>query len=152
MVYHTLHKSVIVNTSLDKAWDFINNPRNLNAITPSNMEFRIISELPEKMFNGLMIAYKVKIPVLGLTNWVSEIKHINEPYSFVDEQRLGPYKLWYHYHEIKKAPNGVEIIDKVYYRLPYGIFGRIAHIFFIKKTLQTIFIHRNKMFKELLEK
>jgi ligand-binding SRPBCC domain-containing protein len=40
------------------------------------------------------------IPFFGRRKWVAEMKYIREPFSFVDEQRVGPYKLWYHYHEL----------------------------------------------------
>jgi ligand-binding SRPBCC domain-containing protein len=151
MEYYTLHKRIKVKTTLNDAWNFIKNPENLNAITPDDMEFRIISDVPETMYNGLTIAYKVKIPYLGVRDWLSEIKHIRLPYAFVDEQRIGPYKLWYHYHEIKKVEGGVEIIDDVKYQLPYGIFGRLAHALFVRKTLEKIFEYRNMKFKEMLE-
>ena len=116
------------------------------------MSFRIVSELPVEMYNGLTIAYRVKIPYYGYSDWLSEIKHIREPYAFVDEQRSGPYKMWYHYHEIKEVKEGVQIIDKVHYRLPFGFFGKLAHLLFVRRTLMHIFDFRNRKFKELLEK
>jgi ligand-binding SRPBCC domain-containing protein len=88
---------------------------------------------------------------LGYRDWLSEIKHIREPYAFVDEQRSGPYKLWYHYHELKEVSGGVEVIDKVHYQIPFGYFGKIAHILFVRRTLMQIFDYRNVMFKKLLE-
>jgi ligand-binding SRPBCC domain-containing protein len=151
MRFHTINKSVIVKTSLNKAWEFIRNPENLNLITPENMDFRIVSDLPGKMFNGLTIAYRVKIPFMGITDWLTEIKHIREPYAFVDEQRVGPYKLWYHYHELEAVDGGIKIIDKVHYQLPFGIFGHVAHLLFVRRTLMKIFDYRNVKFKELLE-
>ncbi|MFB6319682.1 hypothetical protein [Saccharicrinis sp. FJH54] len=151
MRFHTINKSVIVKTSLQKAWEFIHNPENLNLITPEDMDFRIVSDLPESMFNGLTIAYRVKIPVLGITDWLTEIKHIRAPYAFVDEQRIGPYKLWYHYHELVEVEGGVKIIDRVHYQLPFGFIGHIAHLIFVRRTLMKIFDFRNVKFRELLE-
>lgn len=150
MRFQTINKSIVVNTSLDKAWEFIRNPENLNLITPENMDFRIVSDLPDTMFNGLTIAYRVKIPVLGLTDWLTEIKHIREPYTFVDEQRVGPYRFWYHYHELQEVDGGIKITDKVHYTLPFGIFGHIAHILFVRRTLMKIFDYRNEKFTEFL--
>ena len=55
-----------IPTDLITAWDFISSPRNLKRITPDYMGFEIIlKELPEKMYPGMIIAYKVS-PVLGL--------------------------------------------------------------------------------------
>ena len=60
----------------------------------------------------------------------------------MDEQRYGPYKLWHHKHFFNKIEDGVEMIDVVDYRLPFGILGRMAHTFFIKKKLNQIFDYR----------
>jgi ligand-binding SRPBCC domain-containing protein len=67
------------------------------------MVFEIVSNLPEEMHEGLLVEYRVGIPLLGKQTWLSELKHIRERHSFVDEQLIGPYKLWYHYHEISKV-------------------------------------------------
>ena len=149
---YTLKRSIVVPTTIEEAWDFIRRPQNLNLITPEDMEFKIISEVPEEMYNGLIVKYIVKIPVMGSQEWVSEIKHVREGRSFVDEQRIGPYKLWYHYHEVEEVENGVLFTDEVSYEVPYSIFGKIAHKVFIGKTLDRIFNYRNDRFKELLSR
>jgi ligand-binding SRPBCC domain-containing protein len=92
----------------------------------------------------------VKLPVLGLQPWLSELKHIREGCSFVDEQKIGPYKLWYHYHGIEEVPEGVRFVDRIAYEVPFGIIGRIAHGLFIKRTLERIFDYREQRLKELL--
>lgn len=149
---YTLKRSIVVPTTLEEAWDFIRRPQNLNLITPDDMEFQIVSEVPEEMYNGLIVKYIVNIPVMGSQEWVSEIKHVREMRSFVDEQRIGPYKLWYHYHEIEEVEGGILFTDEVTYEVPYGIFGKIAHGVFIGKTLDRIFNYRNERFKELLSR
>ena len=96
---YQLNRSQVIETTLEKAWDFIRSPANLNKITPPNMVFKILSDVPKSMYNGLIIRYKIKIPLIGEQNWVSEIKHIKDGESFVDEQKVGPYLFWHHYHE-----------------------------------------------------
>ncbi len=152
MKTYNISSTITVKTTLKKAWEFIQNPEILNRITPPDIHFKIITDIPEKIYNGLIINYNVKIPFMGFTHWISEIKHVEEPYQFVDEQRVGPYKIWYHQHQLKEIPGGVEVIDNVIYVLPYGIFGTMAHFFFVKRQLNRIFDYRNKLFKELLEK
>ena len=71
-------------------------------------------------------------------------KHIREGRSFVDEQRLGPYRFWYHYHEIRPAEDGVLLIDRVFYQPPFGILGRLLHRLYIRKTLERIFSYRRE--------
>ena len=149
---YILHEKLIVNTTLEKAWSFISRPANLNEITPDDMDFNIMSDLPDEMYNGLIIRYKIKIPFLGTQEWVSEIKHISPNRSFVDEQRKGPYKFWFHYHEVREVEGGVELTDTIHYDIPFWIFGKIAHVLFVRRMLQNIFNHRKMKFGELLNK
>ena len=76
---------------------------------------------------GMIISYRIH-PIFRLRlSWVTEITHVQEPHSFVDEQRFGPYKFWHHQHRFREVPGGVEIRDIVNYALPFGPLGRIAH-------------------------
>lgn len=147
---YTLHKETFVKTSMETAWEFIRNPANLNLITPDDMAFEIITELPEDMIEGMLVEYRVKIPVMGMRPWLSELKNIIPGRSFVDEQKIGPYKLWHHYHAIEPADNGVLFTDHVVYEVPFGFIGKWAHSLFIGKTLERIFTYREERLDELL--
>ena len=148
---YTLYREHVVKTDIDSAWDFIRSPRNLDAITPDDMPFEIVTELPDIMYNGLLIEYRIGIPFIGKQTWLTEIKHIRDHHSFVDEQRSGPYKLWYHYHEIHPYGKDVRFIDRVTYILPLGPLGPIVYYFYVKKQLQNIFDYRAKAISKLLE-
>lgn len=149
---YQLYREQYVDTDIDVAWDFISSPSNLDAITPDDMAFEIVSELPDKMFNGQLIEYRVGIPLLGRQTWVSELKHIRPGQSFVDEQRIGPYKLWYHYHEVRMHGRGVRFIDRVHYSLPFGLLGALAHPLYVKGQLEYIFDYREGAINELLSR
>ena len=141
---HTLHREQTIPTSIDVAWDFISSPANLDAITPPDLSFEIVTEVPPVMYNGLLIEYRVGIPLLGKQTWLTELKHIREGHSFVDEQRIGPYKLWYHYHEITEVEDGVRFVDRVNYVMPFGPLGEIARWIYVKRQLQHIFDYRRE--------
>ncbi|MFU8849004.1 MAG: SRPBCC family protein [Opitutales bacterium] len=147
---HTLYREQTIATEIDDAWSFISSPANLDRITPPDMSFEIVTALPEVMYNGLLIEYRVGIPLIGKQTWLTELKHIREGHSFVDEQRIGPYKLWYHYHEITEVPEGVRFVDRVNYILPFGPLGGIAHALYVKKELQRIFDYRKKAMEQHL--
>lgn len=149
---HQLYREQIIRTDLDTAWAFIRSPRNLDAITPDDMVFEIVSTLPDEMYDGLLIEYKVGIPIIGKQRWLTELKHIKDRHSFVDEQRIGPYKIWYHYHEIQEVEGGVRFIDRVNYVMPFGIFGEIARSIYVRKELERIFAYRQQAMPKLLEK
>ena len=135
--------------SVDKAWEFLSNPKNLKEITPKHMNFRILSGADRTIFAGQIIQYKVT-PMLGIsTKWVTEITHVKDKEYFVDEQRFGPYALWHHKHFIKKIDGGVEMEDVIDYKIPFGIIGQIVHPIIVKNKLKQIFKYRENKLKEL---
>lgn len=128
--------------SIHAAWDFFSDPRRLAEITPPWLGFRVTSDLPERMYAGMIVTYQVRpfgrIPV----NWVTEITHVQAPFLFVDEQRCGPYRLWHHQHLFKENAGGVEMTDLVHYALPYGPLGRLLNRFSVAQRLHEIFNFR----------
>ena len=149
MAFYQLIKKQFVPAPLNEVWDFISSPGNLKEITPDYMGFNITSEnLPEKMYPGMIITYKVR-PFLGLPmNWVTEITHVAYNKYFVDEQRVGPYALWHHQHFIESHQNGVLMTDIVSYKPPLGFLGSIANALFIRRQLEGIFAYRERALKK----
>lgn len=147
---HTLRTTQILNTSIDTAWEFFSNPANLSKITPPELNFTVLTETPAKIYPGLMISYKVH-PLLGIPmRWLTEITQVEEGKFFVDEQRVGPYRIWHHEHHFKALEDGrVEMRDIVTYVLPFGILGNLVHPFLVKPQLAKIFGFREKVVNEL---
>ena len=146
---YQLKRTQFVKTDLQTCWDFFSSPKNLKEITPEYMGFDVLVELPEKLYEGLMIEYIVR-PLLGIPmKWITEIKYVHDKQFFVDEQRKGPYKIWHHEHHFKEVEGGVEMTDIVSYEIPLGILGRIAHPIIVKKKLEEIFDYRFKRVDEL---
>lgn len=146
MKIYQLKSSQILPISLPTAWNFFSDPKNLSKITPKWLNFEITSNLPERMYAGLIITYKVR-PMLNIPQtWVTEITHVYEPNYFVDEQRFGPYKMWHHEHSFTEIPGvGVEMRDLVTYALPFGFLGRIANTLFVRKKVLEIFKYRKEV-------
>ena len=145
MGFYQFKRSLKINASVNEVWDFISSPKNLKEITPEYMGFDITTtNLPEKMYPGMMISYIVK-PILGIkTLWVTEITHVQEQKYFVDEQRVGPYAIWHHEHVIEKTDEGVLMTDIVSYKPPFGFLGSLANKLFIQRKLNEIFDYRTK--------
>lgn len=144
----TLNKKQVLPISLDEAWAFFSNPYNLEKITPASMAFSIKNDVSDKIYNGMIIKYTVT-PLFGIKcGWLTEIKHVNPPYLFVDEQRKGPYRLWYHQHHFKSVKNGVEIVDIVHYAPPGGVLSGVINNLVIKHKLETIFNHRYQVIEK----
>ncbi len=149
MAYYQLIEKQRIPATMEEVWDFISSPANLKDITPSYMGFDITTKnLPEKMYPGMIIGYKVS-PVLGIKmGWLTEITHVEHLHRFVDEQRMGPYKMWHHQHTIKEVEGGVEMEDIVTYQPPFGFLGAIANTLLIKGQLKEIFDYRFKAVEE----
>jgi len=150
MAFYQFKKTQEINSSIEKVWDFISNPKNLKKITPDYMGFDIVSEnIPSKMYEGMIIAYKVS-PVFGLkTTWVTEITNCKENKYFVDEQRVGPYKIWHHQHILESTKNGVLMTDIISYQPPFGVLGKLANAIIIKRKLKEIFDYRTVVIQEI---
>jgi ligand-binding SRPBCC domain-containing protein len=145
---YTLKTEQFLPVTIDEAWDFFSNPGNLAKITPEEMGFIITSGTLEQMFAGQIITYKIGIFPGIKTNWVTEITQVKEKAFFIDEQRFGPYKMWHHEHHFASTENGVLMTDRVTFKIPFGIFGRLAYLIFIKKKLYQIFSFRAKMLSD----
>ena len=143
MAYTQIIRKQIIKSDINTLWNFISSPENLEKITPKWMSFEITSKnLSKKMYAGMIISYKVK-PVLNIPmKWITEITHVQEKEYFVDEQRLGPYKMWHHEHKLEKTKEGILMTDIITYIPPFGVFGRIINYFFIKKRVNKIFDYR----------
>ena len=149
MKIYTLHKKQFLPITVDRAWEFLSNPKNLKVITPDYMGFHILSGADRPMFAGQIVQYIVT-PVMGIkTKWVTEITHVVDKHYFVDEQRFGPYALWHHKHFIKAVDGGVEMEDVIDYKLPFGILGQLVHPVLVKPKLEEIFNYRAKKLEEL---
>ena len=150
MGFYQFNREQFIDKPIEEVWDFISSPKNLKTITPDYMGFDITSEdTPEKMYQGMIISYKVS-PILGIkTTWVTEITHLEKLKYFVDEQRVGPYKLWHHQHILEPKNKGTLMKDIVSYQPPFGMIGSIANELIIKNKLKEIFAYRTKIIDEL---
>jgi ligand-binding SRPBCC domain-containing protein len=145
-----LEREVVLNVDPQTLWSFIATPLNLNLLTPPDLQFAILSDVPEKMYDGLLLRYEITLPLIGKQHWLTEIREIVDGVSFVDEQRAGPYKSWHHRHVISAEDDGrSRMRDEVRYRLPFGVAGVVAHQVWVKSQLERIFNYREQKLGEL---
>lgn len=150
MGFYQFKRTQSLKQPIEKLWDFVSNPKNLKTITPDYMGFDIrTKDLPDQMYEGMIIGYRVS-PVLGIkTTWVTEITHIKPGTYFVDEQRAGPYKLWHHQHFLEAVDGGTLMRDIVSYQPPFGLLGSIANKILIQQKLAAVFDYRQKVMDEM---
>jgi ligand-binding SRPBCC domain-containing protein len=151
MKIFTIKAKQDITISIDEAWNFFSNPNNLPKITPPWLNLKVTSELPDKMYEGMIITYKV-YPFLGITsNWVTEITTVKEKTFFIDEQRFGPYKFWHHQHHFKEIDEGVEMKDIVSYALPLDPLSRLLNNILVEKKVEGIFSFRKGLLEDLFQ-
>tara|TARA_B100000780_G_scaffold262631_1_gene215922 strand:+ start:3833 stop:4300 length:468 start_codon:yes stop_codon:yes gene_type:complete len=149
MKIYTFHRKQKLPITLNEAWEFLSNPRNLSTLTPKEMNFTIISNDDKPMYAGQVIQYSVT-PIAGIkAKWISEITHLVDGKYFVDLQLYGPYAFWHHKHFIHEIDGGVEMEDIIDYKVPLGILGQIFHPFLVKPKLEEIFRYRQKKLIEI---
>ena len=146
---HQLYREQQLNCNLKEAWEFFSSANNLSKITPKEMNFVVLTQLPnDHIYKGMIIDYFVS-PLLGIKmSWQTEITEVDHEKSFTDFLKKGPYKLWNHKHEFFENEEGVLMKDTITYELPMGILGELAHRLFVRKKLEHIFSYR----KSVLEK
>jgi len=145
MAIYTFTRTQVVEMPLEECWRFFSDPRNLSKITPPDLGFTVHSELPEEVYPGLMIRYTVsplwRIPMA----WLTEITQVEKPHHFVDEQRIGPYRIWHHEHFFGALEDGrTEVRDLVHYVPPFGPLGALLEPFLIRPQLTRIFDFREQ--------
>ncbi|MDJ0766909.1 MAG: SRPBCC family protein [Myxococcota bacterium] len=145
---YILERHQFVPGDLSTIFEFFENPHNLSKITPPWLNFRVDSASDEEVRIGTEISYKIKWFGLSL-RWKSRITEYESNARFADKMILGPYKSWYHVHQFRSVPGGVEIVDTVKYRLPFGPVGRLAHFLIVSKQLKSIFDYRKQTIERL---
>ena len=102
------------------------------------------------MYPGMMIRYRVS-PLFGIPmTWVTEITQVDIGRFFVDEQRVGPYRMWHHEHHFRDLGDGrIEMFDRVTYQLPFGWLSESVHTLVVKPQIEGIFAYREKVVNSL---
>lgn len=145
---YALTRSQWVPGSIDKVFAFFQDPRNLETITPDGMRFQIVRLEPERIQQGMLITYRMRI--FGLpARWVTLIEQWEPNSHFTDLQLNGPYILWHHTHTFVEENGGVRLGDEVRYRLPFGLIGVLMHSALIRRQLEYIFDYRTAKIAEL---
>ena len=146
---HYLHREQVIPAPMEAVWAYFCDPKNLNKITPSDMNFEIVQGGDAAMYEGQIIEYRVEF-IRGVRSlWLTEIAHVREREYFVDEQRVGPYRFWYHEHIFEVVPNGTKMTDRVTYAIPFGILGDVVNTVWISRRLKNIFDFRKRKIAEL---
>jgi ligand-binding SRPBCC domain-containing protein len=138
---YRLRRSQTIARPLREVFAFFADARNLEAITPPFLRFRITTPAPIEMRVGARIDYRLSL--WGVTlGWRTRITAFEPDARFVDEQESGPYAYWHHLHEFEADGARTRMQDEVTYRLPLGPLGALVHALWVERQLRTIFDYR----------
>lgn len=139
---HVLERTQRLPLPPDEAFEFFGDAFNLEAITPSWLNFRVITPRPIEMKAGALIEYKLRLHAIPV-RWKTEIQEWDPGVRFRDVQLKGPYALWDHTHTFEADGDGGTLMrDRVIYRIPLGPLGEIAHRIFVRRDVERIFDYR----------
>jgi len=139
-----LERHQIIPRPRAEVFAFFEDARNLEAITPGFLRFRVVTPGAIEMKPGALIDYRLSLFGIPFT-WRTEIAEYVPRERFVDRQLRGPYAVWHHTHSFEDDPRGTRMTDRVHYEIPFGPLGSIAGALFVHRTVRSIFDHRAKV-------
>jgi ligand-binding SRPBCC domain-containing protein len=136
--------SFVVNSSIDRVWEFYTDIKHLEIITPREMKLKITNATSQKLTQGSEIWLEGKL-VITMKRWHSIIKSLS-PYQYVDEMLTGPFKKWRHSHifyaiTINNNQKQTEVIDDVEFEFPYSPIGKLFEAYAYSR-IRKLFDHR----------
>ncbi|MEJ7825430.1 MAG: SRPBCC family protein [Solirubrobacteraceae bacterium] len=150
---HTLRREQRLPGPPEKVFGFFGDARNLEAITPPLLRFRVMDSGAHaiRMAPGTLIRYRLRVHGVPV-GWLTAIREWDPPHRFVDEQLRGPYALWHHTHSFEALADGGTLMrDVVRYALPFGPLGELARRLFVARDVEAIFDYRAQRIVELVD-
>jgi len=146
---HTLRREQRLPAPRATAFAFFADARNLEAITPPLLRFRVVTPEPIVMGTGTLISYRLRVRGVPLS-WLTAIGEWDPPHRFVDEQLRGPYALWHHTHAFEADGDTTIMRDTVRYAIGFGPLGTVAERLLVRRDLEAIFDYRAERVRALL--
>ncbi len=109
--YH-LHREIWVPQPIAPVFDFFSRAENLGRITPSWLNFHMLTPTPVEMRAGTILEYRLRVHGVPI-RWRTRIEQWDPPHGFVDVQEKGPYRLWRHTHRFVPSGAGTTVTDDV---------------------------------------
>src|SRR6202162_2099971 len=158
--------------SMEHVFLFFANPRNLPRIMPPETRTELVhlklvppaASAPEgaTIDRNLLAGARSQIvtsfrvfPFLRFrAEWLAEITEFEWNHHFADVQKKGPFKSFHHRHElVAETRNGVigtVVRDRITYKLGFGLLGKLAQRFFVRRQLRRTFEYRQQALERLL--
>jgi ligand-binding SRPBCC domain-containing protein len=149
---HVLRREQRLAAPPSAVFPFFADPRNLEAITPPLLGFRLLTPEPVSMGVGTFLQYALRVHGVPV-RWDTLIQEWEPPHRFVDVQVRGPYRLWHHTHSLRAVDGGTATLmrDTVRYSVGFGVLGEVARRALVRRDLEAIFAFRAETVPALVE-
>jgi len=148
MADHILEWRVWVPRPRVEVFAFFADPANLARITPPTARPRLTIPVPPLQAGSV---FDLRVRWFGLpVRWRVFIREYDPPFRFVDVQVRGPFARWEHRHRFLEEDGGTLVEDRVTYRLPLGVLGRLAHALLVRRQLRATWAYRDRCLGALL--
>jgi hypothetical protein len=144
MRVHVLEREQRLPGSPHDGFAFFADARNLEAITPPLLRFRVRTPEPIDMAAGTVLRYALRLHRVPV-RWTTVIADWEPPHRFVDVQVRGSYALWHDTHTFAPDGDGGTVMrDVVRYAIGFGPLGELAHRLLVRRDLEAIFDFRSR--------
>jgi hypothetical protein len=148
MADYVLESRLTLRRPRDQVFRFFADPASLPLLTPPTWRLGVVG-VPPALGAGAVI--DIRLCWLGLPlRWRAYVREWDPPYRFVDVQVRGPWARWEHRHRFLEAGAGTLVEDRVTYRPPLGVAGRLVHAAVLDRQLRRLWAYRRRRLGELM--
>jgi hypothetical protein len=155
----TVEYACEIEAPLERVWAFHEDVHgSLPKLCRPGDEVKLESvDLPPRV--GMRVVITARGP-FGRVRWVAVYEEYVPPHPvafgyearFADVQESGPFKSWRHAHEFEYVDERTtRLTDRITYRVPFGPFGWIVDLIFLRRKLAEMFRYRHAATRRLLE-
>ncbi len=157
MADHVLERRFWLPRPRSEVFAFFADPRNLERVTSPAGGLRWLTPPPPTLAAGAVMNFSVRVGGVPV-RWRVFVREFDPPHRFIDAQLWGPFARWEHRHcffegppaEGREGPIGTWVEDRVTYRLPLGVLGRLTHALGLERRIVRLFDYRERRLRELL--
>lgn len=132
--------------SPEALYRYVADPTNLERLMPPGMKVKLIHADDNPVREGTLMELQFKLGRFPF-RWMGRVTECRENEYFKDVMEYGPYRTWEHSHMVDREGEHTTLQDLVYYELPYGLLGRMAHGIFVGRRLKAMFAHRARVMR-----
>jgi ligand-binding SRPBCC domain-containing protein len=132
---------------IDEFWHYFEDEKNLEELTPPFLKFKVLNKSTPSIEAGTLINYSLRIHGVP-ARWRTRIERWEKNREFVDMQLRGPYRKWHHTHTFEPLGMGTLMRDRVIFKLPMGLLGRVVAGSFVRGDVEAIFDFRRRFVRD----